>query len=502
MTHELWDDLLQRMSESGGSPTMLGQVLFRVALANEPVSRSAISKGRMLFRPATLAVGTVKKATDGLVRENLLAEEGTLSGAQPGPPAAALRLGSEWAIIGIHIDQQHDGPDALAGIVCGLDRKPLTEMVVGEVPRKGDDHDLSRLSEEIYKLTKALLQELDGPRKFLGVGVEIGGHVWRGIVQDSVHAGWSRQVDLQKTLADVLGDIPELKGVPGTAENDVNALAVHGYYERSFGQEAGKEPDIVLLAVLRQGVGGALILDDRTYHGVHGMAPEPGHLDVEYPEDDPAWRPPDAPSPAKARTFADGCLCSTADRGKYGHLDTLAVPARIEGELAALKGEKVSLAKAAAAPRLLPSDERSLMASDEAVVLRRAGRALGRAIAHMINTLNPSQIVLRLPEALAKPAAGSSAKEYLDAAESEIDRAYSTGPADARGQHSLLHIQSYVEEQVARDGAIAAATTVFNAFIEHAYGRDGCEAPSGEDNQPLRAEGAAYSTRPGNRSAS
>ena len=470
----MWDDLLQRMAERGGSPGMLAEVLFRVALADGPVSRSAISKGGMLFRPASLAVGTVRKATDGLIGEDLLVEKGIMAGAQPGPRAAALQLGSEWAIIGIHIDQQHEGPDALSGIVCGLDRRPLTKLVAGDVAGKGGEHDVRRLAEAIHKLARALRRELDGPRKFLGVGVEIGGHVWRGTVQDSVHAGWSRQVDLQRILADVLGDIPELERVPGVAENDVNALAIHGYYERSFRREPGKEPDIVLLAVLRQGVGGALILDDHTYRGVHGMAPEPGHLDVEYPEDNPAWRPPGGHRPASARTFADGCLCSTADRRKYGHLDTLAVPARIEGELAVLKGTRVSLEGAAAAPRLLP-DGKTFVASDEAVVLRRAGRALGRAIAHLINTLNPSQLVVRLPVALARPIPGTSGVDYLDAAESEINRAYSTGPADARGRHSLLNVQPYAEAQVARDGAVAATATVFNAFIEHAYGRDGCD---------------------------
>jgi len=484
----MWDELLERMSASGGSPGMLAEVFSRVALANGPVSRSVISKGGMLFRPAGLAVGTVKKAADGLVGENLLVEEGTAPERQPGPRAAALRLGDEWAIIGIHIDQQHEGPDALAGIICGLDRKPLTKLVLGEVPRKGDEHDLDRLGGEIRKLTRTLLQQLDGPRKFLGVGVEIGGHVWRGVVEDSVHAGWSKKVNLQRILADVFVDIPELKGVPGVAENDTNALAIHGYYEHSFRQERGKEPDIVLLAVLRQGVGGALILDDHTYRGVHGMAPEPGHLDVEYPEDNPAWTPPDTPSPAGPRAFGDECLCSATGRKKYGHLDTLAVPARIEGELAALKGMKVSLEKAAAEPRLLPSGD-TYVASVEAVVLRRAGRALGRAIAHLINTLNPSQLVLRLPEALAKPAAGSSGIDYLDAAESELSRAYSSGLADVRGQHSLLTIQPYAERQIARDGAIASATTVFNAFIEHAHGRDGCDTPGEGGQRPGPAGG-------------
>jgi predicted NBD/HSP70 family sugar kinase len=482
VTHQMWEQLLHRMSDDrrGGSPGMLAEVLTRVALADEPVARSAISKGGMLVHPATLASGTVGKAAEALVGEDLLVEEDITRSGQPGPPVTPLRLGHKWAIVGIHIDQQHDGPDTLSGVICGLDRKPLTDLVEGEVPRrKGDQHDLRRLAEEIRKITGSLLAQLDGPRKFLGVGVEIGGHVYRGKVEDSVHAGWSQKVDLQGLLAEVLDDIPELRGVPGIAENDVNALAIHGYYERSF-----KGPDVVLLTVFRQGVGGALLLDDHMYRGIHGMAPEPGHLDVEYPEDHLTWEPPPTPGPAKGRTFGDECLCSTKDRKKYGHLDTLAVPARIEGQLAALKnGEEISLEKAAAAPRYSSrKEEFEATATVEALVLRRAGRALGRAITHMINTLNPGQLVLRLPVALAEPAPGSSGINYRDAVEGEIDRAYSTGAADARGGHfRLLTIQSYDEGQVAQDGAVAAATTVFNAFIEHARGHDGCGTDDDDD---------------------
>ena len=314
------------------------------------------------------------------------------------------------------------------------------------------------------------------------MGVEIGGHVYRGLVKDSVHAGWGQEVDLEDLLADALGDIPELRGVPGVAENDVNALAIHDYYERSF-----ERLDVALVTVFRQGVGGALILDGRVYRGAGGMAPEPGHLAVEYPEDQPGRTPHDPPSTAEGRTFDDECLCSRGDRKAYGHVDTLAVPARIEGQLAALKhGEKISLEKAAAAPRYNFKEgkegEFEATATAEALVLRRAGRALGRAITQMINTLNPGQIVLRLPKALAEPAPGSSGVNYRDTVEGEVDRAYSTGAADARGGHSRLTVHSYADDQIAHDGAVAAATTVFNAFIEHGRGRDGCDA-SGEGSR-------------------
>ena len=119
---------------------------------------------------------------------------------------------------------------------------------------KDHQHDLRELAEDICELTKTLLAPLDGSLKFLGVGVEIGGHVHRGVVRDSVHAGWSQPVPLQEMLTELLGRIPQLRGVPTVVENDVNALAMHGYYEGSF-----KELDVTLVTVFRQGVGGALI---------------------------------------------------------------------------------------------------------------------------------------------------------------------------------------------------------------------------------------------------
>ncbi len=477
----MWSGLLESMSsgtkpdgtrhDPGGSSTMLGEVLIRVAVAGRPVPRSEIGKGNMLIQPSVLASGTVGKAVDALVREDLLRAEDTVKSGLPGPPITPLRLDSDkWAIVGIHIDQQHEGPDKLAGIVCGLDRKPLCGLVEVTAPKTGGQHDVGELVEVIGSLTRALLAGLPGRRRFLGVGVEIGGHVHQGVVKDSVHAHWS-QVDLNQVLADVLSEIRDLNGVPVVVENDVNALAIHGYYERSF-----DGLDIALVTVFRQGVGGALLLNDRMYRGIRGMAPEPGHVAVEYPQDQPQAARSATPSTAAGPTFADECLCSTKERKAYGHVDTLAVPARIEGQLAALNnGQKTSLEEAAAAPLAIQRDETTFVFSHEAVVMRRAGRALGRGLTDMINILNPGYLVLRLPRALATPAPQTSGTEYLAAAEREIDGAYSTSPADARRGKHRLAVLSYDDENVAREGAIAAATTVFNGFIEHARGLDGCD---------------------------
>lgn len=483
--HQKWEGLLKAMSEGrskkyepGGSPAMLAKVLSRVALAGGPVARSEISKGSMLIRRSALASGTVGKATGALLGEGFLIAEEPVSG-QPGPPITPLRFGDKWATIGIHIDQQHDGPDLLTGVICGLDRQPLIEPVEYPVPMDADQHELRVLAEHVRDLAESLLAKLGEPRTFLGVGVELGGHVYRGTVHDSTHAGWDRPIKLRKALTEELSQLPDLEGVPVVIENDVNALAIQRYYDRSF-----DGLDVALVAVFRQGIGGALIIDGRMYRGARGVAPEPGHLAVEYPQDDPGWQRPPTPNAATGRTFADECLCSTLERKAYGHVDTLATPARIEGELASRKpDEKVSLERAASTPVALPSGGQ-LVFTEEAVVLQRAGRALGRGLTDMINIVNPGQLVLLLPEPLAFPAPQTSGTEYLDAIESEIDRAYSTAADDARGDRLRLTIQKYVDEQIAYDGAIAAATTAFNAFTEHARGSDGCPPASEKNRQP------------------
>ena len=491
--HSRWTELLQSMADgvsgSGISHEMLGKVLYRVALAKEPVPRSEISKGNMIPYAPVLASGTVSKAADVLIREGLLTELGQRRG-QVGPPTRPLTLGGpRWAVVGIHVDLPRSGPDRLTGVICGLDRQVLAGPELLEVSKdledsKDDDkHDLRGLAQGIRKLAESLLAQAAGlpnrspKQQLLGVGVELGGHVFRGTVIDSAHAHWSQPVDLGEALTEELSKSPELDGVPVIVENDVNALAIHRYHERRF-----EGLNTALVAVFHQGVGGALILDGRMYRGSNGMAPEPGHLAVDYPRiPDGAGKRPLALDTGKRLTFDDECMCSKIGHKRYGHVDTVATPSRIEGQLAAvLSDDSVSLAKAAASPRAVPVGEPGeLIVSEEAKIMHRAGRGLGRGLAHIINIVNPGQIVLLLPAPLASPPPGSSGTEYVEAAEREMDNAYSTGPRDARGGegHLRLTVQSYDDDKIVLEGAIAAATTAFNAFTDHARGLDGCSAP-------------------------
>ena len=52
-------------------------------------------------------------------------------------------------------------------------------------------------------------------------------------------------------------------------------------------------------------------------------------------------------------------------------------------------------------------------------VFKRGGAALGRALAHVSNTVNPSRVIMYLPAALADPKPDTAAPAYLGAVRQE-----------------------------------------------------------------------------------
>ena len=58
-------------------------------------------------------------------------------------------------------------------------------------------------------------------------------------------------------------------------------------------------------------------------------------------------------------------------------------------------------------------------------VFARGGAALGRALAHVSNTVNPSRVIIYLPAALAEPEPDTAAAAYLSAVRQEAQPARS-----------------------------------------------------------------------------
>jgi len=273
-------------------------------------------------------------------------------------------------------------------------------------------------------------------RRVLGVGLELGGHLHRGSVNArAVREIWNKDPDSR---------------------------------EFSFPQ-----PHFAVVAVLDEGVGGALVIDRKIYRGGRGMAGEIGHLTVDYsrPRRVRSSRPANAESGAGG--FDDPCPCAnaaaapagSAGRG-YGHVDALATPARIAGELG------IHFWHAAQEPGTGPGGSQTRAGE----VFGAAGEALGRGIAVMLNITNPARLLLLLPPELARPAEGTAAAEYLKAVERALDKdCFSSAAADARAGRPTL-LAEPADSADAFEGAQAAAVCVLDSFIARARG---------EETQPL-----------------
>ncbi len=229
------------------------------------------------------------------------------------------------------------------------------------------------------------------------------------------------------------------------AENDVNALAVLTIHQIHY-----TVPDLVVVGVDDEGVGGGLAMDGRLRRGGSGGAMEIGHLSVGFPLGQDPY------SPATGTGFKAPCLC-----GQVGHVNTLAPPRRIVEEFGGGTLEQISQINAPD-----PEFQRAQQ------VFKRGGAALGRALAHVSNTVNPSRVIMYLPAALAEPKPDTAAAAYLGAVRQELSYAFA-----ASDQPDYLRIRAFPAnpQDFALLGAQAAAVCVLESFIEHALRLDGCK---------------------------
>jgi predicted NBD/HSP70 family sugar kinase len=416
----------------------------------------------MLPGLAELPQGSVSRAASLLLQLGLLTEENRRV-ERPGRPIIPLRLGSQWILVGVSIRHHGGRPVEVAGVVTTLDGA-LQDRSEKEELSGSEDHEV------LVKIVGDVVQRLikDEQRSVLGVGVELGGHVHQGTV-----------ICVPSSAANVwpvfpLGEMlsKELSGLPTVVENDVNARAVREIWKKDPDSRELRfpQPHFAVVAVLDEGVGGALVIDRKIYRGGRGMAGEIGHLTVDYSRPHPRRPSRSGSAESGSRGFDDPCPCAEAaaampgrpgGRG-YGHVDALATPARITGELGAQFGQ------AAGEPGTGPDG--TLTRAGE--VFGTAGEALGRGIASMLNITNPAALLLLLPPELARPAEGTAAAEYLRAVERALDEdCFSSAADDARAGRPAL-LAEPIGPSDAFDGAQAAATCVLDSFIAYARGED------------------------------
>lgn len=160
----------------------------------------------------------------------------------------------------------------------------------------------------------------------------------------------------------VVGDLQTLLGRPVWAANDANCLALS---EAVDGAAAGA--DSVFAIILGTGVGAGLVFHGQLLHGAHGLAGEWGHNPLPWPQPDEAQVPP--------------CWC-----GLTGCLESWLSGPAIAADHQRQTGQALDGPQIVA--QALAGDAQA------AASLQRHKARLARALAHVINLIDPQVIVL------------------------------------------------------------------------------------------------------------
>lgn len=301
-----------------------------------PASRADLARG-LEVSPPLITQLTRDLLADGLIQE---LSESTHRGGRPARMLGLVSTG--LAAIGVKI-----APDHIALVEAGID---------GSVRRsRSESFDaLSPIAITVLgEVIGSFAADADPGTVILGVGVGLPGSVARqdeGIV-DSTQLGWS-QVALGSLLRRALA-------LPVVVENNVNALAIA---EKLFG-EAHEVRD-ALVVTIGDGVGAAILAEGLLLRGRGGGAGDFGHTPVR----------------------EGGPLCQCGNRGC----------------LEAIIGQS-ALVNDARSIRMISEAEgidalRALAESGDAgarEIFANAGHQLGRALAGMMNMLDPELVVLQ-----------------------------------------------------------------------------------------------------------
>ena len=200
----------------------------------------------------------------------------------------------------------------------------------------------------------ALVTEAEDATRATGsVGVAIPGTETSAGMIKNANSVWLNGRPLRADLQAALGRAVRLA-------NDANCFALS---EASDGAAAGAS--VVFGVIAGTGVGGGLVVDGKVIGGTHGVGGEWGHIPLPAMTDD-------------ERADSRACYC-----GKRDCVETWCSGPFVEREFARLTGRGLPLAQIAASE-----------SADERATITRLTDRLARAMATMVNILDPDVIVL------------------------------------------------------------------------------------------------------------
>ena len=239
--------------------------------------------------------------------------------------------------------------------------KILDKLTTGTEVKKGRDFVIREMTDAIQSLSTKHRDSGD----FVGIGIGVPGFIDMStgtIIHSPNLPGWE---DFP-----VRNEIERLLNTQVILENDANAAAMG---EKWLG--AGRNLDDMAMYTLGTGVGGGIILGGRIFHGMTGMAAELGHFCIE-----PDGHPCGCGSRGCLEQYASATAIVRMAREAYdsGNAPDLADAARGDVEFTSRGIYQLAVQGHPSAKK----------------VYERVGRALGIAIAGMVNALNLPMYVI------------------------------------------------------------------------------------------------------------
>jgi len=246
-------------------------------------------------------------------------------------------------VLGATLGRQH-----LTVLLADLAGRPIQHLDIPFSMSKSPDEGLPLLAKflKVFVAQQQIAWEM-----IVGVGLGVISSfdlLQKGISVPTQFSNWTG-VDIQQTLEDDLG-------VPVYLDNDGNMGALG---ENRYG--AGRNEGNMIYVKVGSGISGGFILNHQIYRGSLGTAGEIGHIPIDL--------------------NGVPCYC-----GRCGCLETVASKNAILMETQRLSSPVTTL------PQVIEAARQGNAACTNA--LARAGKYLGFALAGLVNSLNPSLIVL------------------------------------------------------------------------------------------------------------
>lgn len=349
---------LRRARRAGRSPLVDSNL--RLIWKEQRISRAEISRRTGLSR------STVSETVDALLPTGLVAEVGVGPSNGGRPPVVLEFQDGAAAILGVDMGAAH-----VTVVLTDLRGRVLAREHRLHTVRDDPAGTRAAISD---LCDRCLAQWPRADRRLVGIGVAVPSPV------DPHHPDRLSEVVLPAWRGSLgLDGLGERFGVPLLVDNDANLGALA---ERWWG--AGRDVDNFAFIKVATGVGMGYVINGRIYRGATGVAGEIGHLSV-----DPKGLP---------------CVC-----GLRGCLATVVGAPALVARARALLAEHPDSVLAGGEPTLVAIEDAALAGDALALqMVHEAAENLGRAVAGLLNLMNPSLLVFggglaRLGDVLLEP---------------------------------------------------------------------------------------------------